>query len=120
MKKIFSTAILVFTFSIISFSQISKSDIEQMMKELGSSMDKIESLYIGNVKVFYKDGNWKKTYSRHQKNSDKYRNKFFLKETGFLRRTYKDGKLEVLELFPFSSIVSVNVQKSYIGIEMKE
>jgi hypothetical protein len=111
MKKIFSTAILVFTFSIISFSQISKSDIEQMLKELGSSMDKIE---------FYKDGNWKKTYSRHQKNSDKYRNKFFLKETGFLRRTYKDGKLEVLELFPFSSIVSVNVQKSYIGIEMKE
>lgn len=91
-----------------------------MMKELGTSEDKIENLYIGNTLVFYKDGSYKKTYEKYTKVNGEYGNSVKITESGILLKTTKGGKLHSLKLLPFTSISSIYISADYIEIYLKD
>jgi hypothetical protein len=120
MKKIFCTALFSFSLIVISFSQISKNDIQQILKEVGSSIDKIETLYVGNVKTFYTDGTFKKSYTKYKRISGKATNSFFITDTGVVIKSTTEGKITDVTMIPYSSIIKINLQATYFGFDLKE
>jgi len=120
MKKAICILLLSLSFSLISMAQISQSDLQQMLKDLGTSMSKIETLYMGNVKVFYKDGSYKKTYSKFTKSNSGTTTTFSLTSSGILIKATASGKITGLTLIPYASIIKINVQPNYVGIDLAE
>lgn len=120
MKKAICILLFSLSFSLISMAQISQSDVQQMLKDMGTSMDKIETLYMGNVKVFYKDGSFKKTYSKFNRSNSGTTTTFSLSSSGIIIKASADGKTTGLTLVPYASIIKINVQSNYIGIDLAE
>lgn len=120
MKKLFVVIIAFFAFQTISSAQVTKADVDKMLSEIGTTVDKIETLYIGNIKEFYTDGSWKKTYSKYKKKYNDYANLFFIKENGILMKTNKSGKLHSMTFYPYSEISYVYVSATAINIYLKE
>lgn len=120
MKKLICSTIFSFCFMITSFAQVNQSDVQQMLKDLGTSMSKIETLYIGNVKVFYKDGSYKKTYAKYTKNNAGTTTTFTLTSSGVSMKSTASGKVTGITLIPYASIIKINIQSNYIGIDLAE
>ncbi len=120
MKKLFFVVVILWGLQSIILAQFSKADVDQMMKELGTSEDKIETLYIGNTLVFYKDGSYKKNYEKYTKVNGDYSNSVKITETGILLKTTKGGKPYSLKLLPYKSISNIYISMNYIEIYLKD
>jgi hypothetical protein len=120
MKKLFFAVLILFGLQSIASAQFSKADVDQMMKELGTSEDKIETLYIGNTLVFYKDGSYKKTYEKYTKVNGDYGNSVKITESGILLKTTKGGKLHSVKLLPYKSISNIYISMNYLEVYLKD
>ncbi len=117
-KLLFVTVILLGLQSIVS-AQFSKTDVDQMMEELGTTEDKIETLYIGNTLTFYTDGSYKHTSEKYKKVNGDYGNSVKITESGILLKTTKGGTLHSLKLLPYKSISNIYISMNYIEIYLK-
>ena len=104
----------------VAFSQISKGDLENLLYELGTSMDKIESLYCSNKLVFYTDGTFKRTYEKFKRNNNEYENTFKLAESGIVVHTKKSGQAFSRKIYAYSSIKFIDVGVNYIEMELRD
>ncbi len=119
MKKIILSFSLLFFYNL-SFSQVTKADLESLLSELGTSMDKMESLYCGNTLTFYNDGTFKRTYDKYNRNNNEYQNTFKLSNSGIVVSTTKSGKISSRKIYAFASIKFVNIGLDYIEIELRD
>lgn len=121
MKKVFLALIILFTIQQITFAQVTKSDIQNLLVMNNTSMEKIEKFYIGNQKTFYTDGSWKRTSSTYNKSHNNYINEFILADNGIMIKSIKDGKdISGVTFYPLSSLISVYVEEGKINIYLKE
>jgi hypothetical protein len=88
------------------------------MKEAGLSVDKMESLYVSNLLVFYKSGNYKKEDVRKLSSSDGYNRKFIVTDVGIGFKTYKEGKIKGVTIYPYSMIKSIFVTTTSIEMSL--
>lgn len=119
MKKL----LLVLLFGVatsVSYSQLTKASVVSMLTELGSSIDQVETLFIGNVKTYYTDGSWKKESSKYNKTWSNGTNQFAITDIGIMVKSFEDGALFNIRMYPFSSILNISVQAAYIDIHLKE
>lgn len=119
MKKLLLALLFVIT-TTMSFSQITKASVVSMLTELGSSIDKVETLFIGNVKKYYVDGTWKKESTKYNKTWSNGTNQFSVSDIGIVVKSYEAGVLYNIQLYPFSSILNISVEAAYIEIHLKE
>jgi hypothetical protein len=120
MKKLFIVSLLMIAMQPVTYGQITKANVDKMMKELGTSQDKIESLYVGNRPAFYTDGSYKKTYDKFKKKNQEYENSVFIEENGILLKTKKDGKLNSMRFYPFAKITNIYVSATSIDIYLND
>ena len=120
MKKIVLSLIISCAFAINTNAQITKASVEKMLTELGSSINKVETLYIGNVMKYYTDGTNKMTYAKYSKTNGDYINTLQLTNEGIILKTKKNGAENARELFPFNSIKRINIEAKYIGIFLND
>lgn len=120
MKKLLFVFVVILGMQSALSAQVSKTDIDQIMKELGTNQDKITTFYIGNTLVFYKDGSHKRTYEKYSKVNGSYGNSVKIEESGIMLKTTKDGKLHGMKLFPYKSINTIYVGADYLEIYLKD
>ena len=120
MKKIVFSLIISCAFAINTSAQVTKASVEKMLAELGSSINKVETLYIGNVMKYYTDGTNKMSYAKYSKTNGDYINTVHLTNEGIILKTKKNGTENARELFPFNSIKRINIEAKYIGIFLND
>jgi len=120
MKKLFFAILFTTICTSHSFSQITKASVVGMLTELGSSIDKVETLFIGNVKTYYNDGTWKKEFAKYNKTWSKGTNAISVSDLGIVVKSYENGALYNIRLYPFSSILNISVEATFIDIQLKE
>lgn len=120
MKKFVLVLIISCAFAINTNAQITKASVERMLTELGSSINNVETLYIGNLMTYYTDGTNKMTYAKYNKTNGDYINTLQLTNEGIILKTKKNGAENSRDLFPFNNIKRINVEAKYIGIYLND
>jgi hypothetical protein len=120
MKKFVLVLIIGCAFAISTNAQITKASVERMLTELGSSIDKVETLYIGNMMIYYTDGTHKMTYTTYNKNNGDYLNTLQLTNEGIVLKTKKNGAEFAREIFPYNNIKRINIERAYISIFLND
>lgn len=111
MKRTFLLFILFI--SAQAYSQITRSEIEVMMTEIGTSLDKIEELFVGNVMDYYQDGTSKQTFDKYRSEKG---NVFKLTDNG-IKAIYKpEGTVKSVFFIPYSSIITIDIGVNYITL----
>jgi hypothetical protein len=111
MKRLVLVSLLILSSNV--FSQVSRNEIEMMLTEIGTSMNKIEELFVGNTMDYYKDGTSKQTF-------DKYRaekGNIFTLTDGGIKAIYKpEGKVKSVFFIPYSSIITIDIGLNYMTL----
>lgn len=111
MKAILLSLVLFVGFA--ATSQVTKGDIEQMMSDVGTTPDKINSLYVGNTMTYYKDGKSKQGYALYEKSNG---NSVSLTDSGIRVNWTKDGKMQSVVYVPYASILTISVGTDFIDL----
>jgi hypothetical protein len=121
MKKILSILAFGILFCTQLNAQVSKSDIEKMMTDAGTTSASITSVYVGNTTTFYTDGSWKRTDATYKNPSGTGgENKFTLAESGVRIVFSKEGKIVSSILFPYANISSISVGATGITMYLRD
>jgi len=112
MKKLLLITVLFFG-AISSKAHVTKADIESMLTELGTTLDRMDNIFIGNTMTYFNDGTSKQWYDNYTKEKG---NKFILTETGF-KIVYKPGGVVTSIFFvPYTNIITIDIGLDYINI----
>ena len=120
MKRLMLVVTLFIGFQFMSTAQVTKADVLQMMKNVGTSEAQITTLYVGNILTFYTDGSYKRTTEKYNKTYKTYENTIEIIDSGVLLKTTKDGKPSTNKLFPFKSMNTISVSVAGIDIYLKD
>ena len=117
LKILILSIVLSFTGSNCFSQQITKLDVEAMLIQVGSSMDKIIELYVTNTVVHYTDGTTAKSDATYESSNN---NKFDLQENG-IRVVYNPAdKSGSVLFFPFSAMKYIQVNSTSISIHLAD
>ena len=105
-------------FSGASYSQYSESSVDKMLAEVGTSIDKIEIMYVGNIKLLYTDGTSAYSYTKFISPDGSKTYKYVISEQGIGVKTYRDGTLESYDVYNFEYIKNVKIEKNKISIHL--
>lgn len=120
MKKILLLLVFAVSFSVISFAQVTKADVQKMMTEINTSADKIVKLHIYNTQKFYSDGTYTKTYSTYSQSNGDYTNSIGVYDSGIALQTKNNGVEDSRSLYPYSSISYIEISKDTMWIYLKD
>ena len=120
MKKYTLSLMVVLMLCGTSYSQVTKSAISAALTEMGMSTSDVESFYIGNLYSYYTDGTYKKTYSKYNKTWSEGTNEVSLSDAGIVLKSFKNGALNEIRVYPYTYIVNFGVMKNYMEIYLKE
>lgn len=113
MKRILLIALLSLGTYSNSSAFITKADIESMMTEIGTSLDKISEVFVGNTMSYFNDGTKKETFDKYTKEKG---NVVVLTDTG-IKVVYKPSGVTTSVFFiPYSSIITFDIGKDYITL----
>lgn len=115
MKTILSTLFL-FGLTYFASAQVTAEDIVAMMDDLGTSPDKIETVYVGNKVKYFTDGTSKWTYSKYLASDG---NGVTLADAGIRVNFKPDGTTTSIYYIPYNSITSLNITDDYLTIYLK-
>ena len=101
-------------------AQVTKSDVTKMLSEVGTSIDKIETLMVYNTVIFYTDGSYGRSYSEFKKVNGDYTNSFELYDSGVVMKTKKNGVEWNRYLYPFTSMSYIEVGAQTIWVYLKD
>ena len=108
----YSLLALILFFGFSASAHITKADIEKMMSDIGTSADKITTLYIGNTMTYYKDGSSKQGYAIYEKSNG---NSISFTENGIRANWTKDGALKSVVYIPYSSINNFQIGVDFVN-----
>lgn len=94
-------------------AQITKADLLGMMTDMGTSPEKIATVYVGNTMTYFKDGTSKQFYSKYT--GDKG-NVVTLTDYGIRVNWQPEGTAKSIFYIPYSSIITINVEPDYLSI----
>ena len=117
MKQLLLTIVFL-GFTAISNAQYTQEGVKSMMTELGTDETQIETMYVGNIKEFYRDGTSKYSYSKYNKTYNSGTNKFFIDKQGITVKNYEGGKVVGVRTFNYAYIRTLKVEKDYIEIHL--
>lgn len=117
MKKIFLAFLLFAGTTFTANAHITKAEIMTMLTELGTSLDKINEVYVYNTMTYFTDGTSKQTFDKYLKEKG---NHLSLTDTG-IKLTYKpEGVLTSVFFMPYDSILTIDVGVNYISVWLKQ
>ena len=115
MKKFMLAFALVAGLSISANAHVTKADIQAMLTEIGTSLDKIETIYLYNTNTYYTDGSSTTFYDKYTKEKG---NHCSLTDSG-IKLTYKPGGVVTSAmLIAYSSILTIDIGQDYISISL--
>jgi len=115
MKKLFFLFVLFTGINFSANALVTKTDIESMLTAIGTSLDKIETIYVNNTTSYFADGTNKLTYNEYSKKSG---NIVSLTDTG-IKLTYAPaGVVTSIYFIPYSSIITIDAGKDYLSISL--
>ena len=113
MKKLILLLVIVAGSYSNAKAYITKADIESMMTEIGTSLDKIAEVFIGNTMSYYNDGTKKESFDKYTKEKG---NVISLTDTG-IKVVYKPGGVATSVFFvAYSSIITFDIGQDYITL----
>ncbi len=119
MKKLFLLGICMLGISFLSHAQVTKADFQQLMTEIGTSVDQIENIMIMNVIQFFNDGTHKHNYEMYEKENGEYTNKIALYDNGIAIQSQKNGVENSRFFYPYESISYFTLTKTGLNIYLK-
>lgn len=105
--------------SLLSHAQVTKADFQQLMTEIGTSVDQIENIMIMNTIQFFKDGTHKRNYEKYDKENGEYSNKIALYDSGIAIQTKKNGEENSRYFYPYESISYFTLTRTGLNIYLK-
>lgn len=120
MKKLLLLVVFAVSFSVISFAQVTKADVQKMMTEINTSTDKILTLYVYNTHKFYTDGTFTRSYSNYSQANGDYSNSVGVYDSGIVLQTQKNGVENARNLYPYTSISYIEISKDAMWIYLKD
>ncbi|MCB9225525.1 MAG: hypothetical protein R2780_01955 [Crocinitomicaceae bacterium] len=107
------TLLFLLFISTSAISQVTRNEIEVMMTEIGTSIDKMEELFVGNVMDYYQDGTSKQTYDKYKSEKG---NVFKLTDNGIKAIYQPEGKVKSVFFVPYSNILTIDIGVNYMTI----
>jgi hypothetical protein len=107
---------LTLLISVTASSQVTRNEIEVMMTEVGTNMDNIEELFVGNTMDYFKDGTSKETYDKY---SAERGNVFKLTDNGIKAIFKPEGKVKSVYFVPYSVITTIDIGMNYITLYIR-
>ena len=120
MKKLFLFIAFAFTVGFSANAQVTKADVSKMLSDIGTSIDKIETLMVYNTLSFYSDGSYVRSYSEFKKTNGDYSNSWELAENGLVMKTKKNGVEWNRYFYPYASMTYIEVGAVTIWICLKD
>lgn len=113
MKKTLLIFLLLLGSSGSLNAQITKADLLGIMGDMGTTPEKMATVYVGNTMTYFKDGTSKQGYSIYT--SDKG-NVVSLTDYGIRVNWQPEGTAKSVFYIPYSSIITINVEAEYLSI----
>jgi hypothetical protein len=116
MKK----AILILCFLLsgaAAIAQATKSDVEAILTQLGTSMSKVEKLWVGNEIVFFNDNTWDRRSTVYLASN----NNTFEASTSGLKIIHAPGTAEYsIVIYPYDKIKSYSAGLTFLNISLMD
>lgn len=119
MQKIVLVALILAGLQFEANAQINVQAVNYMMNEVGTSIERIESLRITNIDSYVSIGKKFTGYEIKDREYEKQVREFVVCDYGIGYKLYKKGKLISMKLYPYPSIKTITVLADSIEIEMK-
>jgi hypothetical protein len=96
-------------------AQTTKADFEAMFTQMGTSVQKIEKLWVGNEVVFFNDNTWDRRSTVYLSSN---KNTFELTATGF-KVVHAAGTPECsIVMYPYDKIKSYSAGMTFVNISL--
>jgi len=120
MKKLLVLFVFVVSLSLAANAQFTKLSVERMFKEAGTTPEKIKSVSIGNIWIFYSNGEFKREFHKYADSPGKMNPAIFVLEEGIMIKFTIDGKFDSVRLYPYTSMTFIEVKETHMFFHLKE
>lgn len=98
-----------------AFTQATKADMDAMLVQLGTSMSKMEKVWVGNEVVFFNDNTWDRRSTVYLASN----NNTFETSPGGLKIIHAPGTPEYsIVIYPYDKIKSYSAGLTFINISL--
>jgi hypothetical protein len=119
LKKILFIVVLACGLSFASRAQVTKTEVQKLMTELGTSPEQIENVTIFNTMKFFNDGTNTRSFEEYSETNGEYKNQLAVYDTGLGIQTTKNGEVNTRYFYPYTSISYIQITKTGMWIYLK-
>jgi len=119
LKKILFIVVLACGVSFASQAQVTKTEVQKLMTELGTSPEQIENVTIFNTMKFFNDGTNTRSFEEYSETNGEYKNQLAVYDTGLGIQTTKNGEVNTRYFYPYTSISYIQITKTGMWIYLK-
>jgi hypothetical protein len=121
MKKVLVLFVFAVSLSFAANAQFTKLSVDRMFKEAGTTPEKIKTLSIGNLWIFYANGEFKREFHKYEQDSPgKLSPAIFVLEEGIMIKFTRDGKFDTVRLYPYSSMKFIEIRETHMFFHLQD